>query len=267
MFETFISSAAHKHRLAPLLREREEFLLYLKNRGTGWSCLRVYASRLNQIVRFLRLTKFRVVRPIEIEKAARRWATYHGEYRRGLAGPWSEPTFVWLAKRWLRFHGKLALPRTRRFALSAELDGYADFMRSRGLSPYTVRSRIYQTGRFLRWVSKSQRKRDLKSISLKDVDRYMAVKANDWGNVSLSTVAVILRLFFHYAEGHGLSSEGIAREIKGPSVRLTSPIPHGPKWSEVTRLLRSTTANEPVAIRARAILISAPRCLIGPSFA
>jgi hypothetical protein len=158
MFETiFIPSAAHKHRLAPLLREREEFLLYLKNRGTGWSCLRVYASRLNQIVRFLRLTKFRVVRPIEIKKAARRWATYHGEYRRGLAGPWSEPTFVWLAKRWLRFHGKLALPRSRRFALSAELDRYADFMRSRGLSSYSVRDRIYQTGRFLRWVCKSQR--------------------------------------------------------------------------------------------------------------
>src|SRR5260370_30205793 len=82
MFETiFIPSAASKHRMAPLLREREEFLSYLKNRGTGWSCLRVYASRLNQIVRFLRLTKFRVVRPIEIKKAARRWATYHGEYR------------------------------------------------------------------------------------------------------------------------------------------------------------------------------------------
>jgi integrase/recombinase XerD len=90
---------------------------------------------------------------------------------------------------------------------------------------------------------------------LKDVDRYLAAKADVWSNVSLSTVAVVLRSFFRYAEGHRLCPEGIARGIKAPPVRVTSHIPHGPKWSEVTRLLRTTTANEPVAIRARAILL------------
>jgi integrase len=128
-------------------------------------------------------------------------------------------------------------------------------MRSRGLSPYTIPIRIYQIGRFLRWVSKSQRKRDLKSVSLKDVDRYLAVKADVWGIVSLSTVAAVLRSFFRYAEGHGLSSAGIARNFKGPAIRLASHVPHGPKWSEVTRLLHTTTANEPVAIRAKATLL------------
>jgi len=255
MFETiFTPYGARRHRSAPLLREREEFLVHLQRRGTGRVCLRIYASRLNQIVRFLNLTSLRSVKPNEIKIAARRWGNYHGKHRHLSPGPWSEPSFVWLAKRWFRFHGKLALPR-RKFALSAELDGYADFMRSRGLSPYTIPTRIYQVGRFLRWVSKSQRKRDLKAVSLKDVDRYLAVKADVWRNVSLSTVAGVLRSFFRYAEDHGLSCEGIARGIKGPPIRLTSHIPHGPKWSEVTRLLRTTTGKEPVAIRARAILL------------
>jgi hypothetical protein len=242
MFETiFTPYGVRRHRSAPLLREREDFLVHLQRRGTGRVCLRIYASRLNQIVRFLNLTSLRSVKPNEIKIAARRWANYHGKHRHCSPGPWSEPSFVWLAKRWFRFHGKLTLPN-RKFALSAELDGYADFMRSRGLSPYTIPIRIYQIGRFLRWVSKSQRKRDLKSVSLKDVDRYLAVKADVWGIVSLSTVAAVLRSFFRYAEGHGLSSAGIARNIKGPAIRLTSHIPHGPKWSEVTRLLRTTTS-------------------------
>ena len=66
MFETvFNERAAHGHRFMPLVREKEEFLTHLECRGMGRSCLRVYASRLNQIVRFLKLKRLRRVRPIE----------------------------------------------------------------------------------------------------------------------------------------------------------------------------------------------------------
>ncbi len=62
MFESIFSPyGVHKHRSAPLLHEREEFLLHLQRRGTGPVCLRIYASRLNQIVRFLNLTSLRRV--------------------------------------------------------------------------------------------------------------------------------------------------------------------------------------------------------------
>src|SRR5258705_9920677 len=82
MFETiFTLCAAHKHRLAPLLREREEFLAYLQSRGMSRGCLRNYASRLNQIIRFLKLKRMRPVRPREIAIAARQWAKYQGEFR------------------------------------------------------------------------------------------------------------------------------------------------------------------------------------------
>jgi integrase/recombinase XerD len=256
MFETiFTPYGVHRHRSAPLLLEREEFLAHLQRRGTGPVCLRAYASRLNQIVRFLNLTSLRGVGSSEINLAAQRWANYRGKHRHLLPGPWSAPSFVWLAKRWFRFHGRLLLPY-RKFAFTDELKDYAEFMESkRRLSPFTVRSRLYQTARFLQWSSKYRRKRRLYSLSLKEVDGYFAAMANRWGRVSLSSVAAILRAFFVYAEGCRRCSPGIARGIKGPPIRLDSSAPGGPTWNEVLRLLRTTTGRTLVAVRARAILL------------
>jgi|HubBroStandDraft_6_1064221.scaffolds.fasta_scaffold266000_1 hypothetical protein len=77
MFETiFTPYGVHRHRSAPLLLEREEFLAHLQRRGTGPVCLRAYASRLNQIVRFLNLTIVRGVGSSEIKLAARRAKTH-----------------------------------------------------------------------------------------------------------------------------------------------------------------------------------------------
>jgi integrase/recombinase XerD len=256
MFESvFNLRAAQNHRLAPLLREREEFLIYLQRRGTGRGCLRVYASRLNQIVRFLKLKKIRRVRLREIENAARRWASYRGKYRHIPAGPWSEPSFVWLAKRWLRFLRKLILPCAK-VAFADELREYAKFMESeRGLSPSTVTGRMTQTCCFLRWFSKGRRNCSLSAISLNDVDRYFFVKAKQWSEVSLSSCASILRAFFVYAERRRWCRTGIALGIKGPIVRQSSCAPGGPRWREVLRLLRTTNGGTPVALRAKAILL------------
>jgi integrase/recombinase XerD len=256
MFETiFAPYAAHRHRSAPLLREREEFLTYLQRRGTGSGCLRVYASRLNQIVRFLKLKRPRCVRPSEIKNAARRWAHYRGKHRHLAAGPWSEPTFIWLAKRWFRFHGSLIVP-CRRFAFTDELKKYVHYMESkRKLSPSTVQGRLCQTASFLRWVSKHRRKRRLSTISLSDVDRYLRAMASKWGLVSLSSCAAVLRAFFVYAESRRCCRAGIACQIKGPAMRSGSFEPDGPKWRDVLRLVDSTAENTRVGIRAKAILM------------
>lgn len=256
MFETIFSlRSAHTHRLAPLFPEREEFLVYLQRRGTGRNCLRIYASRLNQIVRFLKLKRLRRVRPCEIKNAARRWANYRGEYRHVSAGPWSAPTFVWLAKRWLRFHGKLASP-CRKLVFADKLKEYAKFMESeREFSPVTARGHVYQTGRFLQWCAKSRPKRQLSEISLSDVDRYFSAMASRWGKVSLSSCAVVLRSFFLYAESRRWCSTGIAHGIKGPPIRVGTAVPDAPKWKDVLRLLHTSKGRTPVAIRASAILL------------
>jgi integrase/recombinase XerD len=195
------------------------------------------------------------VRLREIENAARRWASYRGKYRHIPAGPWSEPSFVWLAKRWLRFHRKLILPCAK-VAFADELREYAKFMESeRGLSPSTVTGRMTQTCCFLRWFSKGRRNCSLSAISLNDVDRYFFVKAKQWSEVSLSSCASILRAFFVYAERRRWCRTGIALGIKGPIVRQSSSAPGGPRWREVLRLLRTTNGGTPVALRAKAILL------------
>jgi integrase/recombinase XerD len=258
MFETiFAKYGVHRHRSAPLLREREEFLTHLQRRGTGLSCLRVYACRLNQIVRFLKLEKPRRVRPSEIKNAARRWAKYRGKHRHIPAGPWSEPTFIWLAKRWFRFHGNLVLP-CKRFAFTDELKKYAYYMQStRGFSPSTVQGHLCHTASFLRWVSRHRRKRRLSAISLNDVDRYLSAKSSKLNMVSLSSCAAVLRAFFVYAESRRCCRAGISCHIKGPARRFGVCEPIGPKWHDVLRLVDSTTENTPVEIRARAILMLA----------
>jgi integrase/recombinase XerD len=124
----------------------------------------------------------------------------------------------------------------------------------RRLSSFTVRTRLYQTGRFLRWFSRCRAKRQLALISLKDVDGYFSAMVNQWSRVSLSSVAAILRAFFLYAEGRRRCSAGIARGIKGPPIRPDSSAVGGPKWKEVLKLLRTTKGRTPVAIRAQAVL-------------
>jgi site-specific recombinase XerD len=197
----------------------------------------------------------RRVSPREINSAARKWANDQGKFRHLAAGPSSGPTFIWLAKQWFRFHGKLVVP-SRRFAFTDELQEYSDFMTTeRHLSAATIRGRIGQTTCFLRWCSRHQRLRQLSLISLNNVDRYFSANANRWSAVSVSSCAAVLRAFFTYAESRQWCRAGIACGIKGPAISLGSFVPDGPKWHEVLRLVRSTNGNTPVEIRARAILM------------
>ena len=256
VFESlFAPEVADKHILAPLPWAREQFLAHLVRRGTGRSTLRRYAAALNQVVRFLGLQRLRRVRVSEIETAACRWADYTGEHRCNPAGLWSKPSFVWLAKRWLKFHGKLVVHR-RRVPFACELKEYAAFMRSEGrLAPATIRSRMIYARVFLSWFKKRRPERRLSEIELSDVDRYFADNATRWRRVTLATCAANLRPFFSFAENRGWCSEGTARRIRGPAIHKASFIPEGPSWKDVLRLLRTTDGATPIAIRSKAILL------------
>src|SRR6202451_661556 len=257
VFESiFAPQAVDRHVLAPLPWAREQFLVHLQRRGTAWATLRRSASALNQIVRFLKLKQLRRVRVCEIESAARRWARYTGKHRCQPAGPCSEPRFIWIAKRWLKFHGKLVV-HSRKLPFGSELNKYAAFMRAEGrLAAATVQTRISYTRQFLSWFRRQRPPRQLSEIKLSDVDRYFAVKSRQWSSkVTLSTCAANLRPFFFYAEKERWCSEGIALGIKVPPRRTASFIPEGPRWMDVQRLLGSMQGTTPVAIRAKAILL------------
>src|ERR1700730_9994825 len=257
MFETLFArpAAIEWHRTAPLAREREEFLSHLHKHGTGLANLIHYAGMLNQIVHFLGLKRLRDVKQREIERAARRWARYRSGCTHHSAGRHSGPRFLWIARRWLRFHGRLVLSSKPRPPFADKLEEFAEFMKSeRGFAPATLQERLVHTAPFLAWYSK-RRHRPLCSVSLKDVDRYLAEKASGWTKASLASCAAVLRAFFRYAETRRWCAEGIACGIKSPPVRTDSRTLPGPKWSEVLQLLETTNGTKPVERRARPILL------------
>src|SRR6266403_2555167 len=168
MFEKLFTfrSAVQMHRAAPLAREREEFLSYLHRRGVCRGSLRSFAALLNQIVRFLQLKKLRDVRELEIENAAQKWFKCRRAMRGRTVGPYSEPHFKWLAKRWLRFHGRFIPSPPPRQPFAREQREYNEFMKSeRRLSQSTIEGRMWQMAKFLRWCY--GRRKSLRTISLK----------------------------------------------------------------------------------------------------
>lgn len=152
MFETLfkLPAVVERHRAAPLAPERQQFLLTLQRQGaTSRPLLIAYAAVLIQIVRFLRLQELRNVKLSEIKTAGRRWASYRGKRRQNDAGPWSEPYFTWVARRWLRFHGRLILPSRPRPTFAGRLDEYTEFMKSvQGFSPVTINTREFYRQRW-----------------------------------------------------------------------------------------------------------------------
>ena len=250
-----LPAIVRRHQNAPLMPEREAFLLHLHQRGTGQSNLRNYAGLLNQIISELRLKRLRAITRVEIDAAAANWKDSEIRHGGRPAGPSSAPRFSWIARRFFRFHSKLVEPRSSKRAFEEELKQYEQFMVvDRRLSPVTIKARLLQTAAFLKWFART-RHRPLHIVSLSDVDRYLRVRTNDLNRVSISSCAAILRAFFRYAESRGWCRAGIAAGIKGPQIRTDFSGPLGPKWSEVLRLLRSTRARNRVERRARPILL------------
>jgi integrase/recombinase XerD len=72
--------ALTRHRMAPLLGEREEFLSLLLRQGTSHHRVRSVAAYLIHIVRLMELTSLRSVELEEIKKAGECWANYRGPH-------------------------------------------------------------------------------------------------------------------------------------------------------------------------------------------
>jgi integrase/recombinase XerD len=242
-----------RHRAAPLAHERELFLAHLHSGGNRLGNLRITAGYLLQIVRFLGLKAPRDVTQDEVVRAAKSWATYTGQNRRHRPGFYSEVLFARIARRWLRFLGKL-LPRPQApqpfFNI---LDDFAGYMRSeRGLAPITIEGCCFRAAQFLAWFSKRHRK--FSEVSIRDLDRYLATTPRNWTLVTRAGVHARLRAFFRYAESRGLCPPGIPAGLKSPAIRRDNSGLGELQWSEVLQILQSTNGTSRPNRRAKALL-------------
>ncbi len=238
--------------MAPLLEERERFLLHLQREGTSRFRLKLIAPVLIQVARFLDLKKLRDVRVDEIQKAAERWQNHYDPHRPHVSETFSKSYFVRFAKSWLRFHHRLIVPLPTPPPFKDKLSTYLGFLRQRGLSAETIRARTSRLVEFLRWFSK--RHRNFAKVSLNDVDRFLAFQStNGWSRGTVAAAAVALKSFFLFAAGRRWCRD-LASGIKWPSAPKYHFPWEGPSWKEVCLLLRDTPQIRPADIRARAVI-------------
>ena len=145
------------------------------------------APELIAVIRFLRMEEFREVSLEEIKLAAEAWAAEQRSNPRARSYAKSASYFIFVAKKWLRFHGKLRMPSPPRARFADELDDFVSFMATeQGLSAISIESHRWKTSKFLEWFA--NRHRLLSSATLDDVDEFLAFKANDgWNRKSVST--------------------------------------------------------------------------------
>lgn len=145
-----------RHRAAPLLRERDEYLAHLLEKGLEPARVRCVAAFLVHIVQLLALDRLREVEQREIEDASNRWVQYRSPQRRktGVGAGATPKNFARIAKAWLNFHGCLTLPATSAPDFDLLIDAFRDTLTSkRGLSPATVLSYTRRAQDFLTWAS------------------------------------------------------------------------------------------------------------------
>jgi len=244
-----------RHRTAPLLYEREAYLLHLQQQGIARKQLSGIAARLLQIIRSVGLTELRPVSEEEILVAAASWAADAGGHISRPAGPGTERLFRWSAMHWLSFHRvfvEAARPKTVFFEILKE---FVQVNTQRGLSPVTVRGYSDRAVNFLIWYEE-QVGNDLSVIQATHVFTFLEEKvALGWLAQSRASMCQALRSFFRYAEARGLCRSGIARCIKSPRLPKYEQIPKGPAWRDVRRLIESTRDDCAADTRACPVLL------------
>ena len=248
-------SARIRYRLAPCLEERERYLVHLMRKGFGSRYLRVVSFFMLRIVQFLGLSNLRMVRLEEIERAARDWAAYRGPDRRGIVGG-TTVLFPRVAKNWLRYHDRLAVPPAPVHPYEKEIRDFSEFLRStNGVAPGTIHLYSERAKLFLSWLA--AKGGTLSHVTLNEVDEFFASKrAQGWSLSTTTNQAQSLRAFFLHAEAHGWSPPGLARGIRKPRRFLYDGVSRGPTWRDVRRLLRyDRKMTTTFSLRAHAMLL------------
>ena len=246
------NAALNRHLVAPLLMEREQYLVYLLRRGANADTLKHVAVYLLIIVRILGLNRLRMVRRAEIDNAiAKYWERRH---RSGstLSGSASSVFMNELAMKFLRFHHRLRRICSKR-PFKRELDGFTKHLENLQFSPDTIRTHPCKVASFLRWYA--TRRKPLRRLQVKDVNRFIASqRAGGSSAVSIVTTIGAVRSFFRYAAKRGWCKSGLAQVISAPRHQSYSKPEKGRPWDDVRRLLSSISGNDIASVRAKAIV-------------
>ena len=256
MLETLfeVERTLSRHRDAPLLADREAFLKYRQEQGTSRSALRHLSSALLNITIGLHLESLRVIDMEEIQEAARRWARKQRGNPRVRGYIHCVNYFVFTAKRWLLFLGKLRVPIVPRARFADQVDDFARYMtEEQGLTSQSVKMQCFRAATFLAWFAHQHR--SLKAMRLDDVDEFLELKATwGWSRRTIAAASGGIRAFLKYAECRGWCRTGIAAGIVAPTIYKLEGLPDGPTREQVAVLLQNTKGKSVATLRAKALL-------------
>jgi len=253
MFDTLfvIQSAVERHQCAPLRRERERFLEYVKQRGIPHKALQQYASTLLAAVRILRLKDLCAVGVDQVEKGAQLWLK-----ERRLKGYTKDHKnvvyrFASVSKQFLKFHACLVRPRPNQpfFKMRGLFEKCMKV--EHGLRPASIASYQWHVGQFLNWYATLNK--EFSKVALTDIDAYFVAKSKTWNWRTLATGANSIRYFFKYARTKKWCPKINPEAIKAvfPHNARSAPIP---EWETIQRLLRHEKLETRASMRAQVLI-------------
>jgi integrase/recombinase XerD len=257
MFQTLFKypRVLSHHLEGPAADERQRFLIHRAKEGVARGTLLGIARELLVIAKHIDVATEKAISIYDLEAAASRWVRHQQRRHRVRGSRWSREWFIHLARTWLHFLGRLHEQARAPSPFADLMKDFVNYMQEeRGLSEITIRGRCWHVGKFLDELIGQNR--SLAEVSVRDVDAFLSRKGSqDWGRVSVATSARALRSFFRHAEMRGWCEVGVATGIDGPRMFKQEALPVGPLWTDVQRLITSTTGDRPRDIRDHAILM------------
>ena len=254
--EIFFPRTAERYRAAPLVEQRERYLVHLRETGARRPTLRKCANDQLSLVRLLNLKEGGGVRLSQIEAVTAIWSQPKARRCDRSASPTARTSFVNHAVRWLRFLGWLDEADKARHRHGAEVDAYEAWMRGdRGLSEETIRDYRAAVDQFFDWLAATNI--PLASVRIVDIDDAINGKKarGTCGRRAMHDYAQRLRAFFRFAEARGWCTPGMANGIMPPRFKRDEFVPKGLKREDVLQLLATTDGDRLVDKRDRAILM------------
>lgn len=257
MFTQFVktSRALKRYGNAPFAQERQQFLTYLGQRGYRKSRLTGISILLLAIVQRLRISLRKRVTKAEVCAAAEIWMK---ERRRRSSLPHTlvlaKTDFISTACKWLRFLGRLDEPQPV-LPFADELEEFVQHLRDdRGLADATIHGRRVYLESFFRWLA--GRGRVIATVTPKDISEYFSAQEfRAWNRITVAHLADSLRSFFTYAASRSWCPPGITATIDRPRLYCYEPLPQGPPWKDVRRLIANLSGDNPTRIRNRAVVL------------
>ncbi|MET4804791.1 tyrosine-type recombinase/integrase [Bradyrhizobium sp. LB11.1] len=254
--EIFFPRTAERYRAAPLVEQRERYLVHLRETGAERPTLRKCANDQLSLVRLLNLKEGSRVRLSQIEAATAIWSQPKGRRCDRSASSKAKARFVTHAVRWLRLLGWLDEPERERHPHHAKVAIFEKWLRQeRGLSTATIQDYCRATDHFFfRLAGKGV---PLSAVRMTDIDDVITAehKRGAWNRRTMHDYAQRLRAFFRFAETRGWCVRGVANGIMPPRFMRDEGVPKGLKRVDVQRLLATTEGDRPVDKRDRAILM------------